>query len=386
MHAEVDYVKLTWRQSFVLFFTGMGKCGNFTGMRMSTCATVMLCLLTCCHRGTMPVHRTQLISTPALQRHDDVLSLARRQMEEMAPQISFTLSGGNAYNRAYEIADTLLRDGAAVSFRIQTRGNEVILEPRYADNELLWKAHQSEAVRATLTDAQRRALEVARKVVRDVCATHSGEYERALALHDFLVLNSTYNDSLSGQDTANATTRLLLSGQGVCDAYTRAYKLMLNIAGIKNIFVAGVAQGENHCWNLVCLEGRWVHVDCTYSDPMPDEPGRLCHTHFALPDSLLAADHKWNHSAYPAATSAELYYPMRYHHFPTMRDLLVWLAYESQPHPHVTAYVEELSHFADKRSGAQFLIEQAHVELNAHIIRSFSVEEHLPGVIVCKIR
>lgn len=346
----------------------------------------MLFLVAGCHHGAAPVRRTQPVVTPVMQRSDDVLAHARSQLDALAPQICFTLSGSRTYERAYEIADALLRDGTAVSFHIQTRGNEVILKPRYADNEILWKAHQSESVRATLTDSQRRALDVARDVVRKACATHSGEYERALALHDYLVLNCTYKESLSGQDSANATARLLLTGQGVCDAYTRAYRLMLCIAGIENIFVAGVAQGENHCWNLVRLDGRWVHVDCTYSDPMPDEQGRIYHTHFALPDSLLAADHSWNRSAYPAATSTELYYPIRYHRFATMLDFLVWAAYEAQPQQHITAYVDELSHFADKRSGAQFLITQAHSVLNAHIIRSFSVEDSLPGVLVCKLR
>lgn len=343
-------------------------------------------MVTACHHGYAPVHRVENAKAPALAQGDDMLAFARRELAELKPRISFTLPGHNAYERAYRLADTLLRDGTAVSFRIQTRGNEVTLEPKYADNELLLKAHYSEEIRAGLSDSQRKALAVAREVVRNACATHAGEYERALALHDYLVLNCTYKDSLQGRDTANATTRLLLTGQGVCDAYTRAYRLMLCMAGIENLFVAGVAQGENHCWNLVRLDGRWVHVDCTYSDPMPDESGRVYHTHFAMPDAFVAVDHSWNRSAYPEATARELYYPLRYYHFPSMLDFVTWAVHAPQPPRHITACVEELNFFADKRSSAQFLIEQAHHALNAHVIRSFAVEEQLPGVIVCKLR
>ncbi len=315
------------------------------------------------------------------------LSYAREQMAQMSPRICFSLAGENVYNRAYTLADTLLQAGSAVSCSICTRGNDVMLQLTYADNEVMLRAHRFPSYRAGLTDMQRRALAEAERVVSEVCRNYGTDYERALALHDYLVLKSTYKEELQGRDTANVTARLFETGYGVCDAYTRAYSMMLHIAGIDNMFVAGVAHGENHCWNLVRLQGNWVHVHCTYSDPMPDEPGRVYRTHFAMTDAIISHDHSWNRSNYPAATATQLYYPLRYAHFATVHELVAWARYHAASAQTfcITAYVDELSRFGHDLDAAKHLIARAHRAENAYVIRHFALEECLPGVIVCKI-
>lgn len=316
----------------------------------------------------------------------EAVAYARSMMAQLAPAISFRLSGVDVYNRAYAMANLLLREGGAVSFSICTRGNEVTLTPTYADNEIMYYAYRHPSEKSRLTSEQKRALSLAQSVVKRVCSRHSTDYDRALALHDYLVLNSTYVSEMHGQDSVNAASRLLLSGRGVCDAYTRAYRLMLSIAGIENIFVAGEAQNDNHCWNLVRLQGHWVHVDCTYSDPKPDEKGRVYHTHFALPDSLLAEDHNWDRSRYPAATTASLYYPYRFAAFNTIEELVIWCRQHKMEfgNQYVTAYVSEIRGHVNNRHAAQRLFEEAHANLGVHVVVAFALEEHLPGVIVCR--
>jgi hypothetical protein len=161
---------------------------------------------------------------------------------------------------------------------------------------------------------------------------------------------------------------------------------MLSMAGIENIFVAGVAQKENHCWNLARLDGHWVHIDCTYSDPMPDEPGRIYRTHFALPDSLIARDHTWTRANYPAATAIELYYPVRSAAFANIENFVLWCSEKSMttPRQYVTAYIEELRHLGRNHAEVQRRIELMHSRLGRQVIINFAVDEHLPGVIVCQ--
>lgn len=317
------------------------------------------------------------------------LAYARAELQKLVPQIEFLLAGpGNVYDRALSMADTLLRDGATVSFAVSSRGNHVTLTPTYADNELLFRAYQEPARRAALTPDQRRALTIAENAVKQAQQNSSSEYECALALHDYLVGKCTYVTSLHGKDAANATTRLLLTGKGVCDAYTRAYKLMLSIAGIENVFVAGVAQNDNHCWNMARLDGHWVHVDCTYSDPTPDEPGRVYRTHFALTDKMIAYDHSWKRSKYPAADSIALYYPFRYMAFETLEDLVYWCRSSRKfaDGLYVTAYVVELQKMGRNNELVQRRIEQLHMELGEHVISNFALEECQAGVIVCKCK
>ncbi len=360
----------------------LSSCGHF--YRMGHAGTVASA-----HRAGSAVSGGGEVDRSAYLSESQALSYARGEMQKLAPQVEFMLAGvGNVYERALDLAETLLRDGVAVSFAVTSRGNHVTLKPTYADNELMFRAYQEPARRAALTPDQRRALSIAEDVVKAAQRNSSSQYECALALHDYLVGKSTYVTELHGKDSANATTRVLLTGKGVCDAYTRAYRLMLSIAGIENIFVAGVAQNDNHCWNLARLDGHWVHVDCTYSDPSPDEPGRVYRTHFALTDKLLARDHSWKRSNYPAADSVALYYPFRYTAFETLEDLVYWCRSSRKfaDGQYVTAYVVELQKLGRNNEAVLQRMGQVHHQLGEHIIVNFALEEHLNGVIVCKCK
>lgn len=347
-----------------------------------------LALLSLAGCGSLPSPATAVPAggvVPVLATDAQALRHAEKQLDALSAAISFRLPGADTYGRARNLANHLLKGGVAVAFNIRTRGEEVTLLPCYADGEIMLRAYRNPSLRSKLTAAQSRALGVAEAAVRDVRARYRSDYDRALALHDFLVQRSEYADSHAVHDTANATANLLNGGRGVCDSYTRAYRLMLTIDGIDNKFVAGTVNGVNHCWNLVRLEGKWVHVDCTYSDPRPDDRGRIYHTHFALPDTLLARDHRWNRSLYPAATSPELYYPMRHRSFGTVRELAEWgLRQPAADNNYITAYVEELR-TGGGRNAAEHLIRKAHAELGTQVFASYAVEKVLPGVICVKL-
>ena len=366
----------------VLVSIMLSGCGHF--VRIGHAGTVASA-----HRAGSAAAVESEVGKDAYLSESQALAYARAELQKLVPQVEFLLAGpGNVYERALSMADTLLRDGATVSFAVSTRGNHVTLTPTYADNELLYRAYLEPARRAALTPDQRRALTIAENAVKKAQQNSSSQYECALALHDYLVGKCSYVTALYGKDAANATTRLLLTGKGVCDSYTRAYKLMLSIAGIENVFVAGVAQNDNHCWNMARLDGHWVHIDCTYSDPTPDEAGRVCRTHFALTDKLIAYDHSWKRSNYPKADSVALYYPFRYMAFETLEDLVYWCRSSRKfaEGQYVTAYVVELQKIGRNNEWVQQRMEQLHLELGEHIISNFALEEHQPGVIICKCK
>ena len=363
-------------------------------MRIAVAVLVAILLSSCGHFDRMGhagavVAGGSGIEKSAYFSESQALEYARADLQKLVPQVEFRLAGvGSVYERALKMAETMLRDGVAVSFAVSTRGNNVTLTPTYADNELMFRAYQEPARRAALTADQRRALTIAENAVKDAQRNSSSQYECALALHDYLVSRSTYVSALHGKDSANATSRVLLTGKGVCDAYTRAYRLLLSIAGIENIFVAGVAQNDDHCWNLARLDGHWVHVDCTYSDPSPDESGRVLRTHFALTDKLIARDHSWKRANYPAADSIALYYPFRYMAFETLEDLIYWCRSSRKVvgGQYVTAYVVELQRLGRNNDAVLQRMAQAHSRLGEQVVENFALEDHLDGVIVCKCK
>ena len=127
------------------------------------------------------------------------------------------------------------------------------------------------------------------------------EYDKALYLHDWLVMNANYDYSYKYYYADG----VLLRGKGVCNSYSLAYQALLNAAGITNKRV--VAMQMNHAWNLVKLNGQWSHVDVTWDDP--NSGGYERHTYFGMNDEMISKDHKWTRSDYPACTSVNnLYY------------------------------------------------------------------------------
>lgn len=138
----------------------------------------------------------------------------------------------------------------------------------------------------------------------DACQGCSSDYEKALALHDWLIGNTAYDTSY----TYYGSEGVLFHGLGVCNAYTLTYSRMLSAVGISSITVSGTATDKNsgtsggHAWTLVKLDGSWYHVDTTWDDPIPD--GRERHTYFCLTDAEMAVDHTWDTSAYPAANGS----------------------------------------------------------------------------------
>ena len=128
------------------------------------------------------------------------------------------------------------------------------------------------------------------------------QYEKALWFHDWLIYNANYDFSYHYYDADG----VLLYGTGVCDSYSKAFKLLLDGVGIENERVIG--EEIKHAWNSVKLDGVWCHIDCTWDDP--GTGGDENHNYFGMSAALTGRDHTWSGS-YPTADSLANYYPLR---------------------------------------------------------------------------
>ena len=143
----------------------------------------------------------------------------------------------------------------------------------------------------TKEEADARLAEVNEKI-DDIIAKNitpeMTELEKALNLHDYLVLNTSYDLNQSVPDLYDGYTAydILMCGNGVCEGYAQAYNMLLEKAGISSIMVT--SDSMNHAWNLVNIDGEWYHVDVTWDDPTPDAKGRVGHGYFLLSDKAFA--------------------------------------------------------------------------------------------------
>ena len=141
-----------------------------------------------------------------------------------------------------------------------------------------------------------------REIVSGAIQPGMSDYDKALALHDWLCSHAEYDYSLKNYDAED----ILFDGTGVCQAYTEAYGLLLDAAGIPNAKASGTAGGGSHTWNMAKLGGRWYHIDCTWDDGAY----RIGHIWFCLSDYAVSFDHTASSKPY-AALSYELNYYYR---------------------------------------------------------------------------
>lgn len=126
--------------------------------------------------------------------------------------------------------------------------------------------------------------------------TNGSEYEIALYLHDWLLDQLEYDNSLKWSSAESALTR----GLGTCQAYESAYAKLLSAAGIENAETRDTYDG--HTWNAVKLDGEWYQVDCTWDDTSDNFYGDLDqrHLYFCLTDELMAIAHPGHEMIYSA--------------------------------------------------------------------------------------
>lgn len=305
----------------------------------------------------------------------DALSYVRSRVAECDSGISIKVSGnGAAISKS--IAAVMAQDSRLAGMKSFAMGNLVIFEPEYAEDALLLRAVKDPSIEASLTASQKSALNKARSIVGKVCAQYSSDYDRALALHDYLVKNATYSQCSAAKNLAASTSCMLHSGEGICEGYARAYGLLLTLAGIECRYVGGSAGNDTHAWNLVKLGGQWVHIDCTYDDPLPDAPDRAIHAYFAMSDAQIGVNHRWNRSSVPSATNSSLYYPFKMGlHFATMQELVNYCATHQVPSGYVTAYVDELGKPGAKASA---LLMAAERQAGKRVVYKYSISPSLP--------
>ncbi|MBR0459436.1 MAG: Ig-like domain-containing protein [Victivallales bacterium] len=93
---------------------------------------------------------------------------------------------------------------------------------------------------------------------------------KVLYVHDELILRTAY---MSPQKTNSPHGQYifkilgpLLFGEGNCRGYTRAFKIIMDRLDVPCHSIT--SKGANHVWNIVQLDGKWYHVDCTADDPL----------------------------------------------------------------------------------------------------------------------
>lgn len=90
------------------------------------------------------------------------------------------------------------------------------------------------------------------------------EYEKAKAVHDYLIKNVEYDYSLS--KNSFRAYGALVEGKAVCQGYSLAYYEILKHLNISCNVCIGMAGNRFHAWNLAMVNGIGYFVDVTWDD------------------------------------------------------------------------------------------------------------------------
>ena len=133
------------------------------------------------------------------------------------------------------------------------------------------------------------------------------DYQKELALHDWLCHHIRYDHSISAGSTGSYNG--IVKGQAVCEGYSESFTELLHRAGIEAATVYGFVESANgtfdfgHAWNIVRIDGMWYYVDVTWDDTSP-----LRYDYFNLTTAQMGVDHKNGIGTFPLCNSKEASY------------------------------------------------------------------------------
>ena len=157
-------------------------------------------------------------------------------------------------------------------------------------------------------------------VTRCNSETNGSDYSKALWLHDWLLEQLDYDNSLKWSSAESALTR----SSGTCQAYERAYAKLLSAAGIENAETRDTYDG--HTWNAMKLDGKWYQVDCTWDDSNENYYNfNRTHLYFALSDELMAIAHQGHNNIYTVEGYATPSNSLEHNYFVQNGDAQQWV-------------------------------------------------------------
>ena len=146
------------------------------------------------------------------------------------------------------------------------------------------------------------------------------DYEKVLYVHDTIVNvceydTETYDEAVAAgeliPDFSYTSYGCLIERRAVCDGYSKAFQLLMNILDIPCGRVLGQAftdtSSESHAWNYIMLDGQYYYVDVTWDDPIGRTPDMgISHEYFCVTTEMLLQDHVINEDQFvPECTATD---------------------------------------------------------------------------------
>ena len=149
--------------------------------------------------------------------------------------------------------------------RYNDTAHTLTIEPAYKD---VWKAVTYLRYDGYETDDDiKKLLNAAISLANEaIDAVGTDPEDVLLYVNNRICSMTTYSDPIPKEHDCpqRDATGVYFYGDGVCESYTAAMRLVLNILGLENDTI--VNKKGTHIWNRVLLNGTWYHIDVTWDD------------------------------------------------------------------------------------------------------------------------
>ncbi len=126
---------------------------------------------------------------------------------------------------------------------------------------------------------------------KDVNTDELGEGERALMAYEYLLEHCEITGEGQGGSIYSALIEHASDSEGAALAYVELCRQL----GVDCRIVYGQRSWQDHCWNIVRVNGEYYHVDAGLTDANVESD-------FLKPDWSFWEDYRWDVAAYPACT------------------------------------------------------------------------------------
>ncbi len=270
----------------------------------------------------------KLTGQPEDQIYDNIEDIAERINQEIA-------SGKDGEIELYVSNDVSKDDLTKVYYVVDSMKGEIKTITTYTYNYKDYKsvtfdfaksdamyAYESIVEHKSIPEDKYRAREledVCRKFLDEKISSAMSDYDKELAVHDYIVENCEYGFSLKHDDSEFNAYGCLVNKKAVCSGYAAATNLLLMCCGVECKIVTGEARDiyaensetERHAWNQVNVDGTWYNLDTTWDDPVGGK-SMILHEYFNINDDIMDDTHTWDKKEFEKCDSMQAnYYYMK---------------------------------------------------------------------------
>lgn len=249
--------------------------------------------------------------TNPVKSYDELLNIISGSLNNVCENLTLSIKNTNQWFNKRQF-DKCINQANLMSLRIGPYYSGYKFTSTTGDNLFIkMKIHfVYRFPRTTLLRYLNEAENKATDIVNAVITPNMNDYQKELALHDYIVNHAHYDDINYQNNTVPNESYtpygILIKNTGVCAGYAHTMRLLLNKNGIECIVVSGKADGGDHAWNIVKLDDKYYHLDVTWDDPVGKD--QLRYYYFNLTDDMIAVNHAWDQNRYPRCNTTDYNY------------------------------------------------------------------------------